>query len=641
MILKARLARRVIASAVCGALTLTGCGHAPEQPTALRKATAVVRVDQVGYLPGERKIAMLLAPSAPGERGEVGALHAAVVDARGRTALTGTVGARRGAWNARFGSVHPIDVTALRRPGRYRIRITGRVSAESPPFRIGDARELFSPTLTDAVGYFQAHRDGADQVSRAWRRKPAHLADRHAEVYDDPPFDDRGRMTGGLDRVGGPVDVEGGWYDAGDYLKFTHTTAYALIALLLVRRDGPAPAGLAAETRHGLRWLDKMWDEDTETLFTQVGIGEGLKAADGAGFLGDHDSWRLPQTDDALDAEPGQGRYYQRYRPVFRAAAPGARLSPNLAGRVAAAFALAAQVEAGTDPAGARRHLTAAGRIFDLAETEDVGRLVTAQPPSFYPERTWTDDLAVGAAELALAAAALKDPAARTWALRATRWAAVTIENGDSGPLSVYDLGVLADAEVARVLATTPPRDPAIGVEDLVDDLRSRLDGGVAAAAREPTGAAAGPGGSDYAARHLGYVAAARLYEVTSGDGRYQAFATAQRGVVLGANGWGASLVVGAGGADPRCSHDQIASLTPRVGEPAVAGGVVNGPNTAKRVNEILATDAKSSCVNDAFRAFDRDDARYTDDTLVSATSEPSIDFTATGVLAFALTIRG
>jgi endoglucanase len=39
----------------------------------------------------------------------------------------------------------------------------------------------------------------------------------------------------------------------------------------------------------------------------------------------------------------GDAEYFIKYRPVFRAAAPGAPISPNLAGRVAAAFALTAR----------------------------------------------------------------------------------------------------------------------------------------------------------------------------------------------------------------------------------------------------------------------------------------------------------
>lgn len=591
---------------VCACLLViagaAACGSRPRE-------RAFVRLDQIGYTPAETKTALLLAPH------DVTGARAVVVDADGDKVLDVALSPTLGAWNRSLRDLRRIDLSALTKPGTYRVRVTGEVVGESPPFRIAAAGTLFSPVVRDAVAYFQAHRDGADQVDTPWGREPAHLADRQATVYENPDFDGS-TLVSSLSAAGGPpVDVEGGWYDAGDFLKFTHTTAYALILMLIVQRDGPPPDGLAAEIDHGLAWLDKMWDPGTRTLYIQVGIGSG----DG-GFLGDHDAWRLPEADDRLDVTPGDKRYYQRYRPVFRAAEPGARISPNLAGRVAAAFALAAQHEAAADPARAAKHLAAAAEIFGLADT-DPGPLVTTEPRAFYPETTWHDDLAVAAIELARAGALLHDPRATGWAEQGTRWTGANADDGGDDPLSVYDLGVLADAE--------------LGGDTAAADLRQRLDAGTHAAAADPMGAAAGAGGSDYAARQLGWAATAALYRRVTGDDRYAAFGTTQRGVVLGANGWGTSLVIGSGTVYPRCPHDQIADLTKEE-----SGGVVNGPNAAERVRELSVAAQPSVCTTGAFAPFDRSDAGYTDNVSVSATTEPAIDFTATGLFAFTLTAR-
>ncbi|AEV82103.1 glycoside hydrolase family protein [Actinoplanes sp. SE50] len=565
---------------------------------------AQIRVDQAGWATGESKVATLLAPA------DAAGARATVVDAAGRTVLTVAAGRSRGHWNDHFAATNPLDLTALRTPGTYRIRLDDHYHAESPPFRIGAAADLYTPLVADTVRYFQAHRDGADQVPGPWQRTPAHLDDRNATVYATPEPDDSV-----LASTGATLDVSGGWYDAGDYLKFAHTTAYALILMQLVQRDGPAPAALPDEIRHGLDWLTRMYRDGV--LYTQVGV------AGNDHYLGDHDIWRLPQADDDLSVQPGDRAYYQRYRPVFRAAAPGEPISPNLAGRVTAAFALAAQLSAANDPARARFYLDLAATLFGQAATAPTGDLVTTVPRDFYPEESYEDDLALGATELALAGKALGDPRTAGWTGQARHWADAT-GGGDDG-LTVYDVDALADAELYRLAPAAP----------LVADLRDRLAGAVKAAGRDPMDATTGAGGADYAARQLGWAATAALYQRATGDTRYAAFGTAQRDVALGANGWGVSMVIGAGARYPQCPHDQIGTIT----HAALTGAVVNGPNVAGRV-ESLESEDDSMCTAGSYSAFNRDDAQYADDMRVSATNEPSLDFTATGMLAFALTAR-
>jgi len=607
--------------AVAALLTVVaGCSAPPPprpRPAPSRPVAEIgfVRVDQVGFRPGETKTAYLLS-RRPAAGEPVSAL-----DAAGHRAWSGRVGPSRGAWNDRFGFVQPIDLTALRAPGTYHLRVEGAVTAESPPFGVGPAP--YAQPAADAVRYFRDHRDRA------------HVADRQATVYAAPSFGDDGRAAGPLVPTGGPVDVAGGWYDAGDYEKFTSTAAYALILMLIVQRDHPAVPGLAAETRYGLDWLDRMWTGTT--LYTQVGIGDSITGGDHA-FLGDHDTWRLPQA-DAAPAAPDDPAHFQRHRPVFAAAAPGAPISPNLAGRVAAAFALAAQVEAADDPDRSRAHLDAAAGLFARADTDPTGDLVTTEPRDYYPEDTWHDDLALAATELARAGTAGHDARAAGWERQAAHWARAVVDDQYTDTLSVYDVSALADAELGPLLAGTPVGGAEVTPAEVEGDLRSRVAAAARTASGDPFGAAAGSGGSDYAQLELSYAAVAGLYRAATGDRKYAAFATAQRGVVLGANGWGTSLVVGSGTTFPRCPHDPAADLTPHRPEPI--GAVVNGPNAAGRVRELIRGSRPSPCSHAGdFAQFDRPDTAYTDDAGVSANTEPAIDFTATGLLAFALADR-
>ena len=130
-------------------------------------------------------------------------------------------------------------------------------------------------------------------------------------------------------------------------------------------------------------------------------------------------------------------------------------MPPNLAGRVAAAFALAAQVRAGTDATEARRLLELAAGVFDAAKVGDVSAsdVVTALPRSWYPESSWRDDLAWAAAELALAGRRLDDPRTAEWLDSGILLAISHLENeGGADTLDVYDTGPLAFADLVRAI---------------------------------------------------------------------------------------------------------------------------------------------------------------------------------------------
>jgi hypothetical protein len=630
---------RLRAALVAVTLAATGlAAGAPAAGAAPGTVAGVVRVDQVGYAVGEPKRAFLLA-EAP-----AGGTRFAVVDARGRTVLGGRVGRPTGGWNARYRAVHPIDVSALRRPGSYRIVVGGL--APSPWFRVATRRALFRRLVDDTVHFFQVQRDGANVPARLDRR-PSHLTDRRATVYARPVFEgDGGDVPAApLRPVGGPVDVEGGWFDAGDFVKFTHATAYSTAELLLVRRDlDRGDPALAAETRHGLRWLGKVWDERHRVLYAQVGLGTGSERF---GFVGDHDVWRLPEADDALAVRPGDAEYFIKYRPVFRAAPPGAPVSPNLAGRVAAAFALGAQVEAAGHRQRARALLRAAASVFAMARTSHVGELVTAFPHAYYPEDSWQDDMELGAVELALAARALHDRRAAGWLRAATHWARAYLRSGDRDALNLYDTSALAHADLVRALRRSPP-GPGLEVSagQLVADLRRQLESGAGPARAEPFGSAVDVTQFDAATRTFGFAATARLYRRLTGSRAYDAFGTAQRDWALGANAWGASFVIGEGTVFPHCPQHQVANLAGSLtgGRRVLVGAVVNGPNGAENFEDIGIPDGARACPVDGrnrFAAFDRPDARFLDDVRAWPSVEPAIDFTSTGMLAFALAATG
>ncbi|MGO8885265.1 MAG: glycoside hydrolase family 9 protein [Streptosporangiaceae bacterium] len=171
-------------------------------------------------------------------------------------------------------------------------------------------------------------------------------------------------------------------------------------------------------------------------MYVQVGIGNGNASNT---IQGDYNFWFLPQQEDRLrvgrGAKPGPSAHYVKYRPVFEAAPPGHAVSPDLAGRVAADFALGAQVAAARDRRGARALLWPAREVFAMARTSHVGAILTTFAHDYYPGSQWKSDMLWGAAGIAFADEALGVRGARLAAdLRtAARWARAYIAQGAPG----------------------------------------------------------------------------------------------------------------------------------------------------------------------------------------------------------------
>jgi endoglucanase len=633
-----RTARRTLLALLFAASAIiAGCVASPPESAGTRGTPVapdmVVRVDQVGYGIGEAKRAYVM--------GAVDTLRAArfaIVDERGTIIRDGALGPESGPWNDAYPSVRAIDFSAVEEPGTYSIEVSGDdVSADSPTFVIAPVPSLVQPLADLAVRFFQAQRDGRDVIPTVLDREPSHLLDEQATVYETPDYRHDG-ATLTVDRLTptprGPVDVSGGWFDAGDFLKFTGTAAYATAQqLLALRHQRTTKTDLNDEADFGLSWLEHMWDPQTKTLLLQVGIGNGNES-----IRSDHDVWRLPEADDLSTAEPGDPDFTISHRPVFAANDPGAPIPPSVAGRVAAAFALDAQrASADGNDARARTRLEAAAQILAQADTapQDAQAFGTAVPAEFYPESSWQDDLEFAAVELATAGRALGDDRADEWQRQAATWAAAYIASDTTGTLGVADVSALAHADLIALGDASAPR--------LLEDLRRQLDTGVEHAAADPFSAGASTLDFDSVPFTFGLVATAALYESSSGDDSYRDFASTQRAWALGANAWGSSFMVGAGSVYPECPEHQVANLTDGADE--LLGAVVNGPNAADKLVELNAFDTMVPCAANGaddvpYATFDGHGSRYLDEVGAWQTVEPSLDFTSTALLAYTLTAQ-
>ncbi len=591
-------------------------------------STSWIRVNQVGYVASAPKRAFLLST-------EPCAGTPFDLDDGGSAVTGGTAGADRGPWNAAYPHVCAIDFDGFATPGTYTLAAAGAVS---PPFAIDTAANLYAPLLDDALVFYRAQRDGADVDPSVLARKPAHLHDRHASVYRIPRYKGE-TLQGDLARVGGPVDVAGGWFDAGDFIKFTGTTSFTVAVMLSAVRDHPSlfedgggPA-FRAEARHGLAWLMKMWNDRRRVLYYQVGIGSG-----NAQVLADHDLWRLPQKDDAMTQH---ARRYLAHRPVFRSAPPGAKVPPSLAGRLAAVFGLCAQVWAGTPLAA--RCLRSGQHVFDLAKTSRVGTQVTASPVDYYREDEWRDDLEFGAVELYLGLSGPSAPppasphaSPRYYLRQAARWADAYIHGPGDGAdtFNLYDTSGLAHAELIGAMGATPGL--AVSKGDLLRDLRTQLEPRRTRSASDPFNF--GAYRWDAVPHTFGLVSEALAYDAATGTQRYANLARHQLDWALGANAWGSSFVVGAGTTFPHCMQHVVANLVGSTDgtPPLLLGATVDGPN-----GYVPGTGFFDNAVPcpaggaDPFRPFNIDGWRYVDRVSSWSTVEPTLDYTALSFLAF------
>jgi endoglucanase len=626
-------------SVVCfTALTLLPC-HA---------ATAYIRINQIGYSTSATKRAYLMASAA-----ETGATFA-IKNSSGTTVYSAAVGSSLGAWGS-FPDVYALDFDSVTTAGTYTISVASPIAATSPAFKIDTAANLYGTPLANSLYYYETSRDGPSYIPNALRTAPGHLNDESANVYLTPKFN-KNDNAGPLTPIGAVIDASGGWWDAGDYMKFVETHSYVVPMMLTGVRDFPGQMGsgssasnFTAEAQFGLDWLQKMWVDSSKTLYYQVAVASG-----GHNYAGDHDIWRLPQADDNYQscAAPYQ---YICHRPVFQNTAGGARatISPNIAGRLAASFGLCYKVFAASNTAYANQCLLSAEHILDLANTAPTGNLLTAGPFDFYPETEWRDDLEWGATELYFALQGATNlppglphtdpmyylPLAATWA-----HAYITGPNDAADTLNLYDVSGLAHFELYRAMVLAGnPTNLAVTEAQLLADLKKQLDKAVTQAGKDPFGFGFPWNTYDTTSHGGGLVIMANEYDYLTSSTAYAAYGNRWQSNVLGANAWGTSLIVGDGNVFPLCMQHQVTNLVPVPpnGPPFLLGAAVEGPNSSASSGTLTGMVPCPPNGVDTFKVFNGNGAVFKDNVQSYSTVEPAIDLTASSFLGFAWEIAG
>ncbi|MGP3967677.1 glycoside hydrolase family 9 protein [Streptomyces sp. 6N223] len=225
-----------------------------------------------------------------------------------------------------------------------------RSAAQAPAFNYAEA-------LQKSMFFYEAQRSGdlpaGNRVS--WRGDSA--------------------LTDGADAG---LDLTGGWYDAGDHVKFGLPMAYSATMLAwggLAARDGYETAGQLAYLKDNLRWVNDYFiraHPEPNVLYAQVGDGHE-----------DHKWW-------------GPAEVMHMERPAYKvdASCPGS----DVAAETAAAMAASSLLFAEDDPDYAATLVRHAEELYSFADTYRGAYSDCVPAGDFY--RSWSgyqDELVWGA----------------------------------------------------------------------------------------------------------------------------------------------------------------------------------------------------------------------------------------------------
>jgi len=710
-------------TAVAAILAFALCRCAPA-----RADSAYVRVSQIGYEAGPSPLRAYLMSTAP----ETGTTFK-VTGTDGHPAYQGKVGALLGTWAHSKTLAYQVYALDFVVPGgrSYTISVTGPIAASSPTFAVDRPEVLYPGLLVNTLFFYETQRDGSGYIPNALRTAPGHLKDKNATLYVTPPLDDNDFIDNvppakPLAPAGLPnIDADGGWWDAGDYEKYLETVSYATALMEIGVRDFPSQMGpgaplnpppppnavsyagdsgrgsprssdFTAEANFGIHWLLKMWDNSSEALAYQVdnsqdwnyyGEGDPSSASANCGgtytspycLITEYDIWTLPQAADHY-AQPGDPEpcdplttFYICARPVFASLPAKSLVSPNLAGRLAADFAVCYQLNRKQDPALAARCLKDAEEVFSLADTKysdpapSVGAgscpkcLLTIAPFDGYPETVWDDDMELGATELYFALSTANsasdlpaglpqtDPNAylKQAAGFAKNYISKIYATGNTDTLNLYDVSGLAHYELYRAIeAAGDPDGLALCSSAIHQQLLNQVDAAIAQAGSDPWGFGVPWSNGDTTSHGAGLsVMASEAYSLTR-DSRYDRYAQRWLANILGANPWGTSFIVGDGSTFPNCIQHQVANLAGALdgtsgGTPILWGAATEGPDSYATSGTLEGMNLCPANGVDTFKRFNGNSGTYDpsvtavfeDNVQSYSTTEPAIDLTATSFL--------
>lgn len=267
---------------------------------------------------------------------------------------------------------YKIDISSLTKTGKYILSLENH--PEKITFYVKENPNSF--IVSDMLRFLRVQRSGTTTTLDS---RSSHIGDKICPIWTKQT---NSNSSWKLNETLAPVNMMGGWYDAGDYIKFTLTTAYTSYLLLRAYEENPqlfqakkysksALNDLLDEAKWGLEYLLKT-HPDANTFIIQVGSADDHKQGE-----------RLPNQDE-LNTK----------RQAYHA------FSPTQMGYTAAALALGATIFQEVDPNFSALCKTKAIQIFQKSLDYSDNTWIEDGWETFYADKNSADNLELAAIEL-------------------------------------------------------------------------------------------------------------------------------------------------------------------------------------------------------------------------------------------------
>lgn len=263
---------------------------------------------------------------------------------------------------------YKVDFSSIKQNGLLKFNF------EEKSYHLNINPDPYSKYIKEVLRYLRQQRSGShESIDRA----PGHFRDSAALVYRQ--VDEKKEWK----KTPTKVNVSGGWYDAGDYLKFSLTNAYTCYQLLRAYEENPSIFNykiysksqfndLLDEVKFGLDFLEKCYVNDSTFVF-QIGDNRDHE-------LGN----RLPVNDTNL------------YRFAYTS------LSRSHMAFASASFAVASRVFSSVDSTQAKIYLQKSEELFEMSLKHKGVYWYEKNHEVFYADKSPFDNMLLSASELAI-----------------------------------------------------------------------------------------------------------------------------------------------------------------------------------------------------------------------------------------------